>query len=697
MKMHLIDWLILAVPMIIVTLIAIKTQRYIKGVSDFMTGGRAAGRYLLTTSDFMAGMGLISAVAIFEAYYQNGFAYSGPWTMLFTPLVIVLTLTGYLIYRYRETRVMTMAQFFEVRYSKRFRIFTGFLAAASGILNYGIFPAVGGRFFVYFCGLPETTRLCGYLIPTFAIVMFLFLSVALVLVLLGGQLTILVTDAVQAIFSYILYAVVAMAIILMFSKSQMTQVLEAQPPGKSFINPWDIEKLQDFNLWFWLIGALGGIYSMMAWQGNQGFNASAASPHEAKMGKVLTTFRGGFVGMMLSLVVLASLVYMNHPDYATGAQSVRQELSKIDNTALRTQLTVPVALSYLLPAGIKGCFCAIMLFWLLSTDVSYLHSWGSIVIQDCVLPLRKKPFTPRTQILLIRLAIIGVSVYAFLFSLLFYQTTYIMMFMALTGTIYLGGAGACIVGGMYWKKGTTVGAWGAMLAGVMLSLLGFVGERYWTSIHPILLDWFPHNAWLVAHGEKFPVNGQWIWGISMILAIGLYLILSLLTVREDFNLDRMLHRGRYAVDSEGKPLPRPENPPLTWKNFIGIDADMNKGDKRLTCFVFGWNYFWWFVGMVILIWNIVPAWRWPTHWFTEWFFFNTYTIGIALGSATTIWFTWGAIRDLRRLFAALRNQQRNIFDDGRVIDHRNAGEVLSDVSIESQTTKSLEKENSLDH
>jgi SSS family solute:Na+ symporter len=55
----------------------------------------------------------------------------------------------------------------------------------------------------------------------------------------------------------------------------VTDVLEHRPPGESFINSWDIGKLQDFNLWFWIIGAFGCICSMMAWQGGHAFNTSA--------------------------------------------------------------------------------------------------------------------------------------------------------------------------------------------------------------------------------------------------------------------------------------------------------------------------------------------------------------------------------------------------------------------------------------
>ena len=38
------------------------------------------------------------------------------------------------------------------------------------------------------------------------------------------------------------------------------------------------------------------------------------------------------------------------------------------------------------------------------------------------------------------------------------------MFLALTGAIFVGGAGSAIIGGLYWKRGTTAAAWTAMVA-----------------------------------------------------------------------------------------------------------------------------------------------------------------------------------------------------------------------------------------
>ncbi|MDZ4198224.1 MAG: hypothetical protein U1E27_02965 [Kiritimatiellia bacterium] len=199
--MQAVDWAIVILPVLFVAWIAWRTQRYVQGVSDFLTAGRVAGRYVVAVSTGEAAVGLISVVALFEVYYNSGFAFSF-WNGISAPLGIIFTLTGYCIYRFRETRAMTMGQFFEMRYSRSFRIFAGILQSLSGVINYAIFPAVSARFVIYYCELPLTVEFLGFAWPMFNLLMLLFLSIALFIVTLGGQITIMVTDCIQGLISY---------------------------------------------------------------------------------------------------------------------------------------------------------------------------------------------------------------------------------------------------------------------------------------------------------------------------------------------------------------------------------------------------------------------------------------------------------------------------------------------------------------
>jgi len=410
-----IDWLMLIIPTLALLWIGWKVQSYLESVADFMSGGRVAGRYLLTVADGTAGLGLISIVALFEQWYKSGFAI-GFWGAIAGPVGMLMAVTGFVTYRFRETRAMTLAQFFEMRYSKPVRVLAGILVYLSGLVNYAIFPAVGGRFFVHYCGLPLTLNVCGFAVSTYGLVMATFLLVALVIVMLGGQITTMVTDCVQGIYLYAIYVFLFVAVICLFSFSQFETAMVSRPPGESFLDPFDTGKLQDFNILFILIGVFMSIYMRQGWQGNQGYYTAAATPHEQKMGGVLGAWRGGYTWLAFSLLAVAAFTFMNHPDFADKAKAVNDELaariqfdSKVTTETIRTQMLVPVALRHILPIGITGLFCAAMLFLGISTDTTYLHSWGTIFIQDIVLPLKRKPFTPHRQILALRLSILFVG------------------------------------------------------------------------------------------------------------------------------------------------------------------------------------------------------------------------------------------------------------------------------------------------
>ena len=76
MNMHLIDWTIVICLFVFFATMAYRTKKYTNSVSNFLAANRCAGRYLLTMSMGMSGLGAISIVAIFEKFYTAGFAAS---------------------------------------------------------------------------------------------------------------------------------------------------------------------------------------------------------------------------------------------------------------------------------------------------------------------------------------------------------------------------------------------------------------------------------------------------------------------------------------------------------------------------------------------------------------------------------------------------------------------------------------------
>jgi SSS family solute:Na+ symporter len=237
---------------------------------------------------------------------------------------------------------------------------------------------------------------------------------------------------------------------------------------------------------------------------------------------------------------------------------------------------------------------------------------------------------------------LAVAVLGFFFSLLFKQTDYIMMFFTITGAIYIGGAGAVILGGLYWKRGTTTGAWSAMIVGSTLSV-GFIA----------LKQIFP----------GFPLDAQVLGFIAMLCAAGVYGLVSLMTCREDFNMERMLHRGPYRLPGEA--AKEDLGGRSFWKKFLGIDQNFSTGDKILSIGFFSWGMFWFVVFVGVTLWNLL-VWRWPIAWWSTYWYIQGIILPLLIGCATTVWFTWGCWHDMRVFFRRLNEEKVDEHDDGTV-------------------------------
>ena len=143
---------------------------------------------------------------------------------------------------------MTLAEFFERRYNKKFRIFSGFIAFVSGIVNFGIFPAVGARFFLNYLGLPESVAFAGFDIPTFALLMLFLLSTSLYFVFSGGHVAVTIADFIQGVFSNFVFIWMILFFLFNVSWDQIFYSLNQAPENASLVNPFKTSQVEDFNL-----------------------------------------------------------------------------------------------------------------------------------------------------------------------------------------------------------------------------------------------------------------------------------------------------------------------------------------------------------------------------------------------------------------------------------------------------------------
>jgi len=671
MNLHWIDWAIVVFMVVILVGIAIITRGYTKNVADFLAANRLGGRYLLTLGEGMAALGAITIVANFEKFYQSGFAAMW-WGGMLGPLGLFIAMTGWVIYRYRETRAMTMAQFFEIRYSRKFRIFAGILAWLSGVLNYGIFPAITARFFIYFCNIPQYFIDIGplNLNLTLGAIMFVLLLVAVLITLSGGQISIMVTDFFQGQFVNIAFLLIIVYLLVGFGWSNIKETLQALPAGHSKLNPFDQGEIPDFTFSFFAVQAFLLFYGYMAWQGNQGFYCAAKTPHEAKMARVLGMWRANVTYLSLILMPICAYVFLHNPAYSSESSVVKSALASVADAEIRNQVTVPIALTRILPVGIVGLFCAVVLAAAISTDDTYLHSWGSIFIQDVVVPLKKTTLTSDQHLKLLRYSIIGVAVFVWLYSMIFPLKDYVFMYLSVTAAIFVGGAGSAIIGGLYWKRGTTAGAWAGLLTGGILSASGILLQNVmWAFMVPRLKDIYPGSSFVLSLPTDFPLNGQQLSLISAISAIFAYIFFSLITKPDpEFSMDKMLHRGKYSIEGEHSAA----HPAPVWGlKALGIGKEFTRGDKIIYIGSMAWTLLWFVAFIAGTVYHFTFGSTnegWAKWWIIQ---IGVYVIAVVI---TIIWFIYGGTRDVVYLFKSLAKVKRNDMDDGRVVSHHNVAD-----------------------
>ena len=237
MNLSFIDWLIIFIVLGGMIYSVSFTKGLMRSVTDFLSAGRSAGRYLISVSAGAAGLGAISIVGFLEVGYITGFSMAW-WGLSQGIFLVILTTSGWVIYRFRQTKSLTLAQFFEKRYSRNFRIFAGIIVFVCGIINFGIFPAVGAQFFISYCGFPD--YFIG--IPTFPLVMIFLISIALYFVYTGGQIAVIIADFFQGV---ILIVVLFVITIFLYNNVEWDQITDSLKNTPIKLAEENIKKLQE--------------------------------------------------------------------------------------------------------------------------------------------------------------------------------------------------------------------------------------------------------------------------------------------------------------------------------------------------------------------------------------------------------------------------------------------------------------------
>ena len=142
-----------------------------------------------------------------------------------------------------------------------------------------------------------------------------------------------------------------------------------------------------------------------------------------------------------------------------------------------TQTALPHMLIRIIPAGMIGFIMIGFLSASMSTYDSYLLSFSAILTQDIVDPMLKSPIDRKKRMMFIRAGIIVIGFFIYFWGIYYDFTETVFRYIALTGSLAFAGTLTALVGGIYWKKASTTGAYLAFIASAIPPIVSlFVQE-----------------------------------------------------------------------------------------------------------------------------------------------------------------------------------------------------------------------------
>ena len=445
------DWAIIGAYLLISVVIGLLVKKYVRNMADFVGAGRALGTCLGVATMTGTEMGLITVMYSAQKGFTGGFA-AFHIGVAAGVVAFIVGATGFIVYRLRKLKVLTIPEFYGLRFGPKTRILGGIMLTLGGILNMGLFLKVGSMFIVGITGLSETSL-------ALPIIMTVLLTLVLIYTVMGGMISVVITDYIQFV---VLSAGVIVATVLSINHLGWNNIFDtvARLKGEGGFNPLAEDSGFGSEYVMWMIFL--GLVNCALWPTAVARALAAESPKTVKKQYMWSSLSFMIRNMVPYFLGICAFVFV-----MTAAPQLQKAFFPTEEgvKALDNLYAMPIFLGRILPAGLIGVITAGMIAAFMSTHDSYLLCWSSVITQDIVAPLMKDKLSVRGRIWLTRVLIVLIGVYVLYWGLWYEGSDDIWDYMAVTGAIYFTGAFALLAGGLYWKRASSAGAVAALICG----------------------------------------------------------------------------------------------------------------------------------------------------------------------------------------------------------------------------------------
>ena len=443
-----VDGSIVGLYLLVTMAAGLAVRRYVGKVEHFIVAGREMNLYLGIASLAATEFGIVTCMYTAEAGFKYGFA-GATQGILQGIMMFLVGITGFCVKPLRDAGVMTIPELFEKRYGKHIRWLSGVVIVLGGLLNMGVFLRVGGEFLIIVAGFEEG----GFRLE---IMMTALLVMVAVYTILGGMLSVLVTDFLQFIVMSVGLVSVTLLILFHVGWSNMVDTVQSHYGAGGF-NPFLHPEMR------WEYVAYFSVFQLavvLTWQTTIQRLLAAKDTKTGQQVYTRTSFF--FVCRWLIPVVwgIAALTLV-----ADGA---------MPENALHA---MPKLLALIVPVGLMGILVAAMLAADMSTDSAYMLTWASVIWNDILAPFRKTKWTEKRGLLWNRMIVACIGVFLLLYGLWYPLKDDLWTYLAITGTVYMASMSTLLVACCYWRRANDWGAAGAIFFGCVIPISYLVMQQ----------------------------------------------------------------------------------------------------------------------------------------------------------------------------------------------------------------------------
>jgi len=439
MNFGTIDWVLTIAYLLASVALGIWARRYVENLAGYMVAGRKVKISLGIATFVATELGTVTYVYYGELGYVAGF--SGFIIGILAMIAYTLVgRTGFIIENLRRLRVMTIPEFYELRYSRRIRLLGGIILFLGGVLNMGIFLKFDGIFL---------SEVMGFGPGALAVIMTIMVVIVVVYTILGGMFSIVITDFMQFVVLAFGMLVATIAVLIRVDLGSISAAV-SNTLGAAGVDPFANPRFGwTFVLWIFVSSLAAGAL----WQPGASKALASESPKVAKKVFFWTglTFAGrAMIPMFWGVAALAFF-----------------------GPGLSSAAAMPRLLGAIVPPGFLGLLVAGMLAASMSTYSAYLLAWSSVLTRDVIACARPEDFPEKTTVAITRFVAGVIGAFLLVFGLWYRIPDTAFQYLYVTGAMYTSGALGCVAAGMYWRKANNVGAYASLIMGAAAPL-GFL-------------------------------------------------------------------------------------------------------------------------------------------------------------------------------------------------------------------------------